>query len=59
MSANASNMMTTVQNLDISELDLENNRAQNRENSSDQQQNDMMNISEFVFNHITAETGGT
>lgn len=53
MSNQASNIMTTVENFNLRELDLENNDAHQDEES--RQQADMLNIGEFVFNHITAE----
>ena len=57
MSVHTSNVMATVENFNMSEIDLENPDANAVQ--EDRQQAEMQNIGEFVFNHITAETSGS
>jgi hypothetical protein len=59
MSAYTANVMATVENFEGSNIDLEQgSNAQNPEDAV-QDQNEIMNIGEFVFNHITAEVQGS
>lgn len=60
MSSNTSNVMATIENFEITEMDLEQNDIQrNAQNDVINNEAEMMNIGEFVFNHITAETHGS
>ena len=54
-----SNVMATIENFEMSEIDLEQNDRPDAENDSAANRDEMMNIGEFVFNHITAETDGS
>jgi hypothetical protein len=51
--------MATIENFEMSELDLQNQENQNNADNNEENDEEMLNIGEFVYNHITAETDGT
>jgi len=59
MSVHSSNILATNDNFNLTDIDLENNGVNNDVESDVQQQNEIINIGEFVFNHITAESNGS
>jgi hypothetical protein len=59
MSANTSNVLATADNFDVSQLDLEIQARNISEDNPEREQDEILNIGEFVFNHITAESTGT
>lgn len=60
MSVHTSNVMATIENFEMSELDLENpSEVNDHSQNVIDNENEMLNIGEFVFNHITAETDGS
>ena len=59
MSAQATNAMITLENFNISELDLENQAQRPQNRNSDNEDEEILNIGEFVFNHIIRKTNGS
>lgn len=59
MSVHASNVSATVENFDASEINLEQRADPEEGNDVLNDQEEIMNIGEFVFNHITAEVQGS
>lgn len=51
--------MATVDNFEMTEIDLEQNREDRERVDVGNNETEMMNIGEFVFNHITAESHGS
>lgn len=51
--------MATVENFEMTEIDLEQNNSIREHTDVAQNEAEMMNIGEFVFNHITAEAHGS
>jgi hypothetical protein len=52
--------MATIENFEMSEMDIENPSDLNDQNQNViDNESEMLNIGEFVFNHITAETDGS
>ena len=55
MAAHQNSALVTVDNLNASEIDIE-NQARGAQVRAESQEEAVINIGEFVFNHITAET---
>ena len=59
MAQQTSNALVTLETFNISQLDLENQVQRPREGGGNNEEDEILNIGEFVFDHITRETDGS